>query len=63
MTPDELEAHIRDCGRLMQQAMDDYEASGCFSDRGEADYWRVRMEKAIASRSQDQIRSMEERVA
>ena len=43
MTPDELEAHIRDCGRLMQQAMDDYEASGCFSDRGEADYWRVRM--------------------
>ena len=63
MTPDELEAHIRDCGRLMQQAMDDYEASGCFSDRGEADHWRVRMEKAIASRSQDQIRRMEERVA
>ena len=63
MTDDELEAHIRDCGRLMQQAMAEYEISSCFSDRGEADYWRVRMEKAIASRSQDQIRRMEERVA
>lgn len=63
MTDNELEAHIRDCGRRMQQAMAEYEISGCFSDRGEADYWRVRMEKAIASRSQDQIRRMEERVA
>ncbi len=63
MTDNELEAHIRDCGQQMQRAMAEYETSGSFADRGEADYWRMRMEKAIAARSQEQVRRMEERVA
>lgn len=59
MTSPELEAHIEDLGLLMVAAYNRYEQSGCFSDRGEADGWRLQMEAAIASRSPAQIDSME----
>ena len=36
-----------------------YEVSGCFSDRGEADGWRMTMERAIALRSPAVVASME----
>jgi hypothetical protein len=54
-----LERHIIDCGRLMQDAYARYEVSGCFSDRGEADGWRLCMESAIASRSPAAVAAME----
>lgn len=52
MTDEELEHHIADCGRLMQEAM----AEG---DRVTADAWRIDMEHAIAQRSPKQIARME----
>ena len=36
-----------------------YEVSGCFSDRGEADGWRMTKERAIALRSPAVVASME----
>ena len=59
MSPQELELHIQHCGKLMQAAMADYEASGCFSDRGEADAWRLRMEAAIKARTPETVAAME----
>lgn len=56
---DELEAHIQSCGRLMQEAMARYEESSCFSDRGDADYWRGRMEEAIKARAPETVSAME----
>lgn len=46
MTAAELEKHIADTGLLMVAAYNRYERSGCFSDRGEADAWRLQMEAA-----------------
>jgi hypothetical protein len=59
MAPSELEQHIADTGLLMVAAYNRYERSGCFSDRGEADAWRLQMEAAIALRRSSQVRSME----
>ena len=50
MNTTELEQHITDCGLLMIAAYNRYEVSGCFADRGEADAWRLVMERAIAAR-------------
>lgn len=55
MNNSELEAHIADLGKLMESAYAKYEATGCFSARGEADALRLRMEAAIASRSPEQV--------
>lgn len=59
MNDSELERHIEDLGLLMVSAYNRYETSGCFSDRGEADGWRLQMESAIASRSPEQVAKME----
>jgi hypothetical protein len=59
MSPDELEAHIKDCGRLMQEAMARFEVSSCFADRGDADHWRMQMEEAIAMRTPETVARME----
>ncbi len=56
----ELEKHIEDLGILMVAAYNRYEASGCFSDIGEAHGWRLQMEEAIASRSPEKVAAMEE---
>ena len=50
MTIEELEQHIKESGSLMATALMQYELSGCFSDRGAADSYRLRMEAAIAER-------------
>ena len=50
MTLEQLEQHIKDQGSLMATALMQYELSGCFSDRGQADAYRMRMEQAIAER-------------
>lgn len=59
MTSQELELHIKQCGALMEGAMAMYELSGCFGYKGEADGWRLCMERAIAARSPSQVASME----
>lgn len=60
MRPAELEQHIADCGKHMEAAYARYEAQGCFSDRGEADGWRIRMHEAIAMRTPAQVQSLEQ---
>ncbi|OGA95025.1 MAG: hypothetical protein A3E79_06620 [Burkholderiales bacterium RIFCSPHIGHO2_12_FULL_61_11] len=55
----ELELHIKHCGDLMKSAMARYELSGCLGDRGEADGWRMAMERAIAARGPAQVIAME----
>lgn len=52
MTIEELEAHIKGYGSLMAAALLQYELTGCFADRGQADAYRLRMEEAIAERVQ-----------
>ena len=50
MTIEDLEQHIKESGSLMATALMQYELSGCFADRGEADLYRWKMEQAIAER-------------
>lgn len=50
MTIEQLEQHIKESGSLMATALMQYELSGCFADRGEADQYKLRMEQAIAER-------------
>ena len=59
LSDQELEEHIKHCGELMEQAYARWEASGCFGDRGEADGWRITMERAIADRSAVQVAALE----
>ena len=54
ISSEELELHIRDCGRHIERCMADYAESHNLSDRGEADFWRLRMEEAIRSRTPPQ---------
>lgn len=50
MTIEQLEQHIKESGSLMAAALMQYELSGCFADRGEADQHKARMEQAIEER-------------
>ena len=50
MTVEQLEQHIKESGSLMATALMQYELYGCLADRGAADAYRLRMEKAIAER-------------
>lgn len=59
LTDSELERHIKSCAWLMEDAMNRYYESGCFSHRGTADRWRLLMEEAIRSRSPAQVAKME----
>lgn len=56
---EELEAHIRDCGRLMEAAMDRYAESSDLADLGDAHRWRLAMEQAINGRSAEWVRRVE----
>ena len=60
MSDEEREAHIRFCGDLMQAAMARWAVSSCFSDRGEADHWRLAMEAAIKSRRPAYVARLEQ---
>lgn len=59
MNDQEREQHIRDCGVQMQRAMLAYQQSGCLSDRGEADRFRLLMEEAIRGRSPEYVARLE----
>lgn len=56
MTIEQLEQHIKEYGSLMATALMQYELSGCFSDRGAADAYRLKMESAIAERVAEQAK-------
>lgn len=59
MTDQEHEKSIAKIGEKMESAYAKWEVTGCFSDRGEADGWRLQMEEAIASRSPEQVAILE----
>jgi len=50
LTIAELEQHIKEQGSLMATALMQYELTGCFADRGQADAYKARMQEAIAER-------------
>ena len=54
MTIQELEQHIKESGSLMATALMQYELSGCFADRGDADKYKLRMQELIAERVKQQ---------
>ena len=56
MTIEQLEQHIKEQGSMMATALMQYELTGCFADRGQADAYRMRMEEAIAERVKQQGR-------
>lgn len=60
MSDKERELYIKHCGRMMLQAWQRYEESGCFSDRGEADRWLMLQNQAVKARSEAQVASLEE---
>ena len=60
MTPDELEAHIRDCGAHMQAAWSLFAETGWYEDRCDAIFWRKKMEDAIKARTPETVARMEE---
>lgn len=55
----ERELHIKDCAWLMEDAMQRYYETGCFSHRGAADRWRLLMEEAIKGRSPEYVAKLE----
>ena len=59
MTFTECEAHIKQLGEQMLAAHARYEASGCFSDIGEAHACRIQMQRAISLRSPAQVKQLE----
>jgi hypothetical protein len=59
----EREHYIRYCGEQLQEAMVRWERESCFSARGEADFWRIEMEREISRRSPEQVARMEAKQA
>ena len=51
MTPAELERHIAECAQRMERAKAMYEISYAFSDKGDADFWRLSMEAGIEAKA------------
>ena len=59
MNDQEREEAISDMGLLMTSAYARYELTGCFSDKGQADGYRIAMERLIGQRSGHQVQRME----
>lgn len=59
MTDQQREQRIADMGLLMTSAYARYELTGCLSDKGLADGYRVAMERLIGQRSARQVEQME----
>lgn len=59
MADDERERMIREAGESMQAAYHDWEFTGCFDARGQADTERMRMEELIRGRSAAVVRQLE----
>lgn len=53
------ERHIAECGREIELAMQRWEIGGNFADKGDSDFWRMAMERAIRERSPAQIARMQ----
>jgi hypothetical protein len=60
LTDTERELHITYCAGQIEDAMARFAVSNCFTDRGEADHWRLQMEQAIRGRSAAQVARMEQ---
>ena len=59
LTIEQLEQHIKESGSLMATALMQYELSGCFAARGQADGYRIAMEALINGRSAAQAQTLE----
>lgn len=59
MSDDQRESAIKFCGEQMQAWVAEHERSHCFSARGAADFWRLRMESLITGRSAAKVQTME----
>ena len=59
MTDEQREQSIADMGLLMTSAYARYELTSCLSYKGQADGYRVAMERLISQRSDRQVQSME----
>lgn len=59
MTDDKRERLILEAGESMQAAYRDWESTGCFDARGQADAERMRMEELICGRSAAVVRHLE----
>jgi hypothetical protein len=53
------ESHIKHLGDQMTRAYEQYKATGCFDARGQADAYRLQMERAISERSPLVVAAME----
>lgn len=59
MTDTERERAIEAAGEQMLSWMAEYERTQCLSARGVADFWRLKQQALIRSRSEHQVRAME----
>ena len=59
LSADDLEAHIKYCGSLMEAAMRGWEQFGLVTYMAHACALRTSMERAIKSRGPDQVKRME----
>ena len=59
MTDKQREDRIAYMGLLMTSAYARYELTSCLSDKGQADGYRVAMERLISHRSARQVHTME----
>ena len=59
MTDQQREQSIADMGLLMTSAYARFWRTGCFSAKGEADGYRLAMERLIGQRSARQVHIME----
>lgn len=58
-TDEQREKYISDLALLVEGAMGRWEATGCFHARGQADGYRLHMERLINGRSAAQVARME----
>lgn len=59
MSDEELERHIADCGRLMEDAMARYWQTGRDEFRTDAQSWMNQMGAAVMARSSVKVASLE----
>ena len=59
MTDQKREQCIDNLALLIEGAMARWEATGCFHDRGQADGYRIHMERLICERSPEAVARME----
>lgn len=58
MTDEQREKSIADLAILIDGASQRWDKDGCFYAKGQADYYRLHMERLINSRSPEQVERM-----